>query len=175
MGSYNYSMKRLTSPCLLLTITLTVATFVLSGPTLTARGQTEADLWQEEFNEDPTISEASIIPSTSASSPLVIDSKNGQTNLSVETTSPISPYFGAVKKPQDAPDDMYPLLGRRSDNPLDNYSLETGVGLRVNERTDVNLGYRFNKSPSLIDSQGSDDPGQGRGDLRFSLEIKLPF
>ena len=168
-------MKRLTSPCFLLTITLTVATLVPSGLTLTARGQAEADLWQEEFNEDPTLSEKSVVPSTSAPSPLVINSKEGQTNLSVETTSPISPYLGAVKKPPDAPDDMYSLLGRRSDNPLDNYSLETGVGLRINERTDVNLGYRFNKSPTLIDSQSSDGSSQGRGDLRFSLEIKLPF
>jgi len=168
-------MKRLTTPSLLLTITLTVTTLVPSGLILTARGQAEAELWQEEFSEDPTLSEASVVPNTSTPSPLVIDSTEGQTNLRVETISPISPYLGAVKKTSDAPDDMSSLLGRRNDNPFDSYHLETGVGIRVNERADVNLGYRFNKTPSLIDSQSSDGSGQGRGALRFSLEIKLPF
>ncbi|MBW2688732.1 MAG: hypothetical protein JRC99_02235 [Deltaproteobacteria bacterium] len=95
--------------------------------------------------------------------------------MSVETNTPISPYLGAVKKPMDVPEDMSLRLGNRSDNLLDNYHLETGVGLKVNKNTEINLGYRFKDSPSLQDDQSSEASRQESGDLRFSLEIKLPF
>ena len=62
-----------------------------------------------------------------------------------------------------------------SNNPFKNYHLETGVGLSVNEQTEINLGYRFNSTPSLLDNQSSEDSSQDSGEVRFSLEIKLPF
>jgi hypothetical protein len=168
-------MNKLTSQWFLLTITLTTGALILSVFTSEARGQRVPDPRQEGFGNDPVLSETPVAPVTSATSPLTIKSKGEQTNLSIETQTPISPYLGAVKKQTDVLEDISPRLDGSSDNPFKNYHLETGVGLSVNEQTEINLGYRFNSTPSLLDNQTSEDSSQDSGELRFSLEIKLPF
>jgi len=168
-------MKKLTPPWSPLTIMLMAGALILSVCTTVAIGQAESDPRQEGFSDDPSLYRTPVVPGTPAAPPLTIKSKGDQTNLSVETNTPISPYLGAVKKPMDVPEDMSLRLGNRSDNFLDNYHLETGVGLKVNKKTEINLGYRFKDSPSLQDDQSSETSRQESGDLRFSLEIKLPF
>ena len=168
-------MKKLTIPCPPLTIMLMAGALIFSVCATVAIGEAGSDLRQEGFSDDPALYSMPVVPRTPAPSPLAIKSKGDQTNLSVETNTPISPYLGAVKKPMDVPEDMSLRLGNRSDNLLDNYHLETGVGLKVNENTEINLGYRFKDSPSLLDDQSSETSRQENGDLRFSLEIKLPF
>ena len=165
-------MKKLASQWAFLTIMLMVGTLILSIFTSAAIGQTESNYQEEGFRYDPSLSETPVEQGTSAVSPLTIESSGDQTNLSVETRTPISPYLGVVEKTTDGPDDMSHRLSSRSDNPLDNYHLETGVGIMVNEQTEMNMGYRFNHSPTLLDDQSSEAPSY---DLRFSLDIKLPF
>ncbi len=167
-------MNKLPSHWFLMTIMLTSGALILSVLTSAARGQPVPDPRQEWFN-DPVLSETPVAPITSAPSPLTIKSKGDQTNLSVETQTPISPYFGAVKKQTDGLEGISPSRDSNSDNPFKNYHLETGVGLSVNEQTEINLGYRFNNTPSLLDNQSSEDSSQDSGELRFSLEFKLPF
>jgi hypothetical protein len=168
-------MNKLTSQWFLMTIMLTSGALILSVLTSAARGQPVPDPRQEGFGYDPVLSETPVAPITSAPSPLTIKSKGDQTNLSVETQTPISPYLGAVKKQTDGLEDISPRRDSNSDNPFKNYHLETGVGLSVNEQTEINLGYRFNNTPSLLDNQSSEDSSQDSGELRFSLEFKLPF
>jgi len=175
IGNYQYYMKKLTPPWSPLTIMLMAGSLIFSVCTTVAIEQTESDLLQEGFSDDPALYNTPVVPRTQATSPLEIKSKGDQTNLRVETNTPISPYLGAVKKPMDVPEDMSLRLGNRSDNLLDNYHLETGVGLKVNKNTEINLGYRFKDSPSLQDDPSSEASRQESGDLRFSLEIKLPF
>ena len=167
-------MNKLTSQWFLLTIMLTAGALILSVFTSDARGQTVPDPRQEWFGNDPVLSGTPVAPVTPATSSLTIKSKGEQTNLSVETQTLISPYLGAVKKQTDGLEDFSPRLNSSS-NPFKNYHLETGVGLSVNEHTEINLGYRFNSTPSLLDNQSSEDPSQDSGEVRFSLEIKLPF
>ena len=172
---YNGDMNKLASHWFHLTIMLTVGALILSVFTSAARAQSVPDPREDGFSNDPVLSETPDAPFTSATSPLTIQSKGDQTNLSVETQLPISPYLGAVKKPTDGLEDISPGSDSRSGNPFKNYHLETGVGLSVNEQTEINLGYRFNNTPSLLDNQSSEDSSQDSGELRFSLEFKLPF
>jgi len=166
-------MNKLTSQWLLLTIMLTTGALILSIFTSDARGQPVPDPREEWLGNDPVLSETPVAPVTPATSLLTIKSKGEQTNLSVETQTLISPYLGAVKKQTDVLEDFSPRLN--SNIPFKNYHLETGVGLSVNEQTEINLGYRFNSTPSLLDNQSSEDSSQDSGEVRFSLEIKLPF
>ena len=158
-----------------MTLTLLVGAFIFPAFASAATEQAETDLWQEEFSNDPTPLSIPEPPNTPFTPPLTVKSIGDQVNLSVETNTIISPYLGAAKKPLDTPENMGLHLGDLTANPLDNYHLETGVGLMFNELTEVNLGYRFNNSPSLLDNQGNKTSIQDNGDLRFSLEIKLPF
>ena len=166
-------MNKLISQWFLLTIMLTAGALILSVLTSDARGQTVPDPREEWFDNDPFLSETPVAPVTPAISPLTIKSKGEQTNLSVETQTLISPYLGAVKKQTDGLEDFSPRLN--SSNLFESYHLETGVGLRVNEQTEINLGYRFNSTPSSLDNQSSEDSSQDSGEVRFSLEIELPF
>ena len=165
-------MKKLTSQWVHLTIMLAIGTLILSIFTSMATGKTESDYQKDEFGYAPSLSGTPVEQGMSVTSPLTIKSNGDQTNLSVETFTVVSPYLGVVKNTTNAPDDKPFHLNNLIDNPFDNYLLETGMGLRVNDLAEVNLGYRFNNSPSLLDNQNSKPPGD---DLRFSLEIKLPF
>jgi len=95
--------------------------------------------------------------------------------LIVEPQAFISPYLGAVNKQADALEDISPRINSKSDNPFENYHLETGVDLSVDKKTQINLGYRFKDTSSLLDNQKSKPSKQDSGEIRFSLEFKLPF
>lgn len=168
-------MKKLISLWFILTIIFTAGTLIFSACPSAAIEQGGADSQREDFVNKLGLLDEPVIQGTSTASPLTIRSKEGQTNLNVETQSPISLYVGAVEKAKDAPEDILPHLDNRTGSPLESYHLETGVGLRVNKRAAVNLGYRFNDSPFMFDSQRVDISDGNGGDLRFSLEIKLPF
>ena len=67
------------------------------------------------------------------------------------------------------------LLGpEQARGPLSNYHLEAGVGLLLEDKTSLNLGYRFHNQPSLLDERRN-DPLSMSGDLRIGFDIKVPF
>lgn len=140
-----------------------------------AHGQPIPDPREEGYEDDQALYQAPLVPDSSTMSPLTIESKGDQTNLSVETRTRISPYLGAVNKQADRPEKISPSLDNKTDNPFKNYHLETGLGLNVDELTEINLGYRFNDTSSLLDNDNSESSGEDGGEIRFSLEFKLPF
>lgn len=155
-------------------IMVTTGALILSVATSTATEQERSDSQLEDFSNYLDLPKKSVADDTSTESPLAIESNEEQTTLSIETDTLISPYLGAVKK-REPPDLMTPHLGRRTNNPLDNYHLETGVGLKFNKQTEINLGYRFQDSQHLLDTPMDDASSDNGGDIRFSFEIKLPF
>jgi hypothetical protein len=67
------------------------------------------------------------------------------------------------------------LLEDRIDHDtLADYRLEAGIGVKVEDTTSLNLGYRFRSTPSLLDDRGN-DPLSLSGDLRLTFDIKVPF
>lgn len=135
-----------------------------------AQERTVPEHAQDEFSHKGDLTEKAVEQSRPDDSPIKIETGEDKARLRVVTDSPLSPYLGAVKKGADAPEG---LSTNNSDKPLRNYHLETGVGVRVNEQTKLNLGYRFNKAATPFDL-GEDD-ASGQGDINFSLEIKFPF
>ena len=143
--------------------------------TSATQGQSIPDPREDGYDDDQVLYQAPLVPDLSTTSPLTIDSKGDQTNVSVETPTLISPYLGAVNKQGDDLVEISPRLDGKSDDPFKNYHLETGVGLNVDEQTQINLGYRFKDTSSLLDNKNSEDNDQDSGEIRFSLEFKLPF
>ena len=123
---------------------------------------------------DPTISGGENLESLSnGSQSISLEKKKKQTTLQFETENSISPYIGAIK-PEPVPQDLQPFIGRNELRSSKMYKLETGLGISVNDTTDFSLGYRFNDPPSLL-QEGSQDPDDQTGQLRFGLEVKIPF
>ena len=168
-------MKKFTSQWLFQTIMLIAGALIFLVVTAVTQGQPIPDPREEGYGDDQVLYQAPVAPDTSTMSPLTIESKGDQTNLSVETQTLISPYLGAVNKQADTPENISPRLDNKSDNPFKNYHLETGVGLSVDEQTEINLGYRFSDTSSLLDNDKSASSGENSGEIRFSLEFKLPF
>ena len=168
-------MNKRTSQCFFLTTLLMAGAFIFLILTLVAKGQPIPDPREEGYGDDEILYQAPVTPYTPTPSPLAIESKEDQTNLSVETQTLISPYLGAVNKQADALEGISPRLNSKSDNPFENYHLETGVGLSVDKQTQINLGYRFKDTSSLLENQDSKSSDQDSGEIRFSLEFKLPF
>ena len=168
-------MNKLTSQWFFLTILLIAGALIFLVLTPVAKGQPIPDPREEGYDDDQILYQAPLVPDSSITSPLTIESKGDQTNLSVETRTRISPYLGAVNKQADRPDNISPRLDNKTDNPFKNYHLETGVGLNVDEQTEINLGYRFNDTSTLLDNDNSESSGEDGGEIRFSLEFKLPF
>lgn len=160
-------------------LTAAVLLNLLPGPFQAGRAaedKTAADLAVEGYVHDETLTGPRQQPEirSTTPSPLTVRSREGQSNLQVETGTAITPYVGAAKKQSNAPSDMPHLLEKPGGSPLDHYHLETGVGVNLSDRTDLNLGYRFKEQPSLIQAPSgqSNDPAE---DLRFSLDFKVPF
>jgi len=168
-------MNKLTSQWFFLTILLIAGVLIFLALIPVAKGQSIPDPREEEYADDQVLYQAPVTPDTTIPSPLAIESKGDQTNLIVEPQAFISPYLGAVDKKADALEDISPRLNSKSDNPFENYHLETGVGLSVDKQTQINLGYRFKDTSSLLDNQNSKPSNQDSGEIRFSLEFKLPF
>ena len=167
-------MNKLTSQWFILTILLIAGTFIFLVFTPGAKGQPIPDPQEKGYGDDQVLYQPPVTPDTLTSFPLKIESKGDQTNLSVETHMLISPYLGAVNKQADTPEGISSLLDNKSDNPFENYHLETGVGLSIDKQTQINLGYRFNDTSSLLDNQNSKTTDQDSGKIHFSLEFKLP-
>ena len=168
-------MNKQTSQWFFYTILLIAGVLIVLFSKSYAKGQPIPDPREDGYDDDQVLYHAPVAPNSLTTSPLKIETKGDQTNLSVETKTLISPYLGAVNEQADVSEDIFPRLDSKSENPFENYHLETGVGLNFDEQTQINLGYRFNDTSSLLEDQNSKTSDQDSGEIRFSLEFKLPF
>lgn len=137
----------------------------------------QQDAAEPIYRFDPALSIERPRPTTIAPAPqpyVVIDKQEQETTLRLLTESPISPYFGAERRPEPSSEELR-LLGERGERSLlGDYKLEAGVGLHVEDKTSLNLGYRFQNPPSLLNERRN-DPLSLSGDLRITFDVKVPF
>lgn len=136
----------------------------------------QQDAAEPIYRFDPALSIERPQPTISpAPQPLVvIDKQVQETTLRLQTESLISPYVGAERRPELSSEETR-LLGERGERTLlGDYKLEAGVGLHVEDKTSLNLGYRFESPPSLLNERRN-DPLSLSGDLRITFDVKVPF
>lgn len=129
------------------------------------------------YRFDPALSIENPRPATISSDPqpfVVIDKEEQETTLRLQTEGLISPYVGAERGPELSPAELRLLREGEERDILGDYKLEAGVGLHVEDRTSLNLGYRFQNPPSLLNER-SNDPLSLSGDLRITFDVKVPF
>jgi hypothetical protein len=127
------------------------------------------------YRFDPTLTVAEPRPPDVTQDPAVVVDQDGrQTNLRLQTGLPLTPYLGAERGPELSPEERRLLPAEQARDGLAGYRLETGVGLFVEDRTSLSLGYRFHDPPSLLDERRN-DPLNLSGDLRIGFDVKVPF
>lgn len=105
---------------------------------------------------------------------VVIEKGERETSLRLQTETPIAPYIGAERAPELSPEERRLLPENQEHDGVADYKLEAGVGLYVEDRASLSLGYRFQNPPSLLHER-SNDPLPLSGDLRITFDIKFPF
>jgi hypothetical protein len=106
--------------------------------------------------------------------PVVVERNGDQTSIRLQTGAPLAPYLGAERGTQLSAEELRLLPEGEERDAAVAYKLEAGVGLFVEDKTSVNLGYRFHNEPSLLNERRN-DPLNLSGDLRIGFDLKLPF
>jgi hypothetical protein len=130
---------------------------------------------EQIYRFDPILSVERSRPVTlSAGSPVMIEKNDGQASLRLQTEGPVAPYVGAERVPELSDEELRLLSGEGERGGLGNYRFEAGLGVRVEDKASLSLGYRFHDHPSLLDERRN-DPLSLSGDVRISFDIKVPF
>ena len=127
------------------------------------------------YRFDPTLTIESPQPSiSSAGPPVVIDKLDREVNVRLETEGAVAPYLGAGQGEELSPQELRLLPEVEKRKLSEDYHLEAGIGLFVEDKASLSLGYRFNTPPSLLD-ENRNDPLSTSGDVRIKFDIKVPF
>lgn len=127
------------------------------------------------YRFDPAVSVAEPrLPTISSSPQIIVDQDTKKPRVRLQTETPIVPYLGAERGPELSLEEQRLLGQEQARGPLSNYNLEAGVGLLLEDKTSLNLGYRFHERPSLLDERRN-DPLSLSGDLRIGFDLKVPF
>jgi hypothetical protein len=163
---YNVSMMRQVLVCVLPAVLL----FVGCARSVDAQGVDEPI-----YRFDPALSIEAPRPVTlSAGPPVIIEKDDSKASVRMQTEGPFAPYVGAERAPELSPEELRLLADHQELEGLPDYQLEAGVGLHVEDKASLSLGYRFSNPPSLLDERRN-DPLTLSGDLRISFDIKVPF
>ena len=155
-----------------LKVVLIAVALVLLG-TVPSLAQDERGEPLYRFDPTLTVSEPRQ-PAVSQDPAVVVDQADRQTNLRLQTETPLAPYVGAERGPELSPEERRLLPAGQARDGLSGYRLEAGVGLLIEDTTSLSLGYRFHDPPSLLDDRRS-DPLNLSGDLRIGFDVKVPF
>ena len=127
------------------------------------------------YRFDPALSiEASRPVALSSEPPVIIEKGDNKASVRLQTEGPLAPYVGAERDSELSAEELRLLSDREECGGLNDYRLEAGVGLHVEDKASLSLGYRFSNPPSLLDERRN-DPLTLSGDLRVSFDIKVPF
>jgi hypothetical protein len=127
------------------------------------------------YRFDPALNLNTSRPPALVSAPqVVIEKGDRQTSVRLQTETPLSPYLGAERGPQLSAEELRLLPEAKEQGGLSAYQVEAGVGVFVEDKASLNLGYRFHDPPSLLDERRT-DPLSLSGDLRIGFDVKVPF
>ena len=128
-----------------------------------------------KFNYDPQLAGESVPGERAqATTPIPFDASVTERDVRLTTKSPIAPYLEAVGGPEPTADELRLLPDRFRDSPLERYQLGAGIGIAVEDKASLSLGYRFNQPLSLLDDNRQTTLSE-REDLRIFFDLKLPF
>ncbi len=140
-----------------------------------AQGRAQQSAVEPIYRFDPTLSIESPQPSiSSAGPPVMIDKLDREVNVRLETEGAVAPYLGAGQGEALSPQELRLLPEEEKRRLSEDYRLEAGIGLFVEDKASLSLGYRFNKPPSLLD-ENRNDPLSTSGDVHIKFDIKVPF
>jgi hypothetical protein len=105
---------------------------------------------------------------------VVVEKEEDETNVHLRTESTISPYLDAERGPELSIEELRLLPMSEDVDGASDYKLEAGIGLYVEDKARLNLGYRLQNQSSLLDDSSS-DPFSLSGDLRVTFDVKVPF
>lgn len=127
------------------------------------------------YRFDPALAvEGSRPPALSAGPPIVIDKDGNKASVHLQTEGPLTPYVGAERTPALSDEEVRLLADKRAQGELSDYHLEAGIGLLVEDKASLSLGYRFSNPPSLLDERRN-DPLSLDGDVRINFGFKVPL
>ncbi|GEM_PF-6245585 len=109
-----------------------------------------------------------------AAIPLGFDATVSGGDVRISTGMQVSPYLEAVGGPQPTVDELRLLPDKYQRNPLERYQLGAGIGIAVEDRASLSLGYRFHQPFSLLE-ENRQAVLSGREDLRVFFDVKLPL
>jgi hypothetical protein len=149
--------------------------FALLGCLLLATSAWGEPQAAERFHYDPVLTGELLLPAHGPTArSVVIEAAPIEGGVRLATETPVAPYLEAVREQEPTADELRLLPDGYERAPLERYQLGVGVGIAVEDRASLSLGYRFHQPLSLLDEQRRDltDP---RGDLRVFFDVKLPF
>jgi hypothetical protein len=150
-------------------------TFALLGSLLLAVSAWGEPPVAERYNYDPVLTGGHLLPAHGpAGRPVVIETTPTEGGVRLATETPVAPYLEAVRDREPTADELRLLPDGYERDPLERYRLGVGVGIAVEDKASLSLGYRFHQPLSLLDEERR-DPTDPRGDLRVFFDIKLPF
>lgn len=129
------------------------------------------------YRFDPALSVESPRQTSLSTDPqqiVVIEKNKEETNVHLRAKSTISPYLDAELGPELSPEELRLLPKSDEGEGAADYRLEAGIGLYVEQRARLNLGYRLQNQPSLLNDHRN-DPFTLTGDLRVTFDVKVPF
>lgn len=103
---------------------------------------------------------------TQHNSVIIIEKVEGETKVRVDTKGYVAPYLGASKNKPPSDEVMHIISKEERAQNLKGFYLETGVGVNVHKNINLDLGYRFEHNPSLIDEYERDN-----GQIRFGIKF----
>lgn len=150
-------------------------TFALFGVLLLATGAWGEESAADGFSYDPALVGEQPLSAQGAPKRLLpIETTTEEGGVRITTETPVAPYLEAVRDQVPTDDELRLLPDQFNRPPLEQYQLGAGVGINVEDRASLNLGYRFHQPLTLLD-ENSQDPTSPRGDLRIFFDLKLPF
>lgn len=127
------------------------------------------------YQFDPVLSLSAAPPALlSAEPPVTIRAGEHETKVLINSAVPLSPYVGAERSAELSLAELLLLPDQQEEGGVKDYQVEAGIGLHLEDKASLNLGYRFNELPAFLGDRRT-DPLTLTGDLRISFDVKMAF
>jgi hypothetical protein len=149
---------------------------LLTGLLLLATSAWGGESAQVGFDYDPVLAGEQPLPAkANASHPLPVDATMSGGEVRLAPKMAVAPYVEAVRGQEPTADELRLLPDGYQRNPLEHYKLGAGIGVAVEDRANLTLGYRHHQPLSLLDDSRQPTTVGPRNDLRIFFDFKIPL
>jgi hypothetical protein len=133
------------------------------------------DAGESSYRLDPALTLSAVPPALlAAEPPVTIRADEHATKVLINSAAPLAPYVGAGRAAELSLAELLLLPDQQEGGGVNDYQVEAGIGLHLEDKASLNLGYRFNELPELFGDRNN-DPLTLTGDLRISFDVKMAF